>query len=277
MTATEIIKFYDDINKISSFERIRKIFELTNNLDPYLLYHLKRDFTLHYFKKLKKVITEKGDRSEEEIEGIFGDVFENYDFENYLESFDFSFKSDFEQDSLYDMYDEINDFIYELEDLNFYVVSNKTEIRSSASYNDYKEPSPYEGMDSEEWFELQDKMKAEAEEAEKQTEQIQQLNEEQENEPISMSISMKIIYLQRLGVIDFLRQEEPFSTSTNSLAKVFSRIIGAKPATVQPYLNAMLSRDVNSKNNPLNSDDNVEAVEFYLAKMGYRLRKRNTE
>ena len=123
MTDSEIITFYDNINNISSFSRIRKIFELTNNLDPFLLYHLKKDFSVHYFKKLKVVITEKGNRSEEDIEAIFGDILTQDDFENYLESFSFSFEGEFEEESLNDTVDEISDFIHELEDLQIYLDS----------------------------------------------------------------------------------------------------------------------------------------------------------
>ena len=191
MTNSEIKTFYDEINNISSFSRIRKIFELTNNLDPYLLYHLKRDFMLHYFTKLKDLITEKGDRTEEHIEAIFGDVLTNYDFENYLESFDFSFEGEFEQDSLYNMYDEINDFIFEVEDLEKYSDSSKTIVPTRATIMGIDSTkSEYVGMDVEEYFEVQDKLEAEKiEEANKAKieEHIQPIDE-QIDEPVSISI-----------------------------------------------------------------------------------------
>lgn len=278
MTNSSLETFYDNINNVSSFLRIRKTYELTNNLDPYLLFHLKRDFTTHYIKKLKQVITEKGERTEGEIETIFGDVLTNYDFENYLESFDFSFWGD-EQECLYSMYDEINDYISELEDLQEYLNSQKTKV-SSRGIQVEEDAKPFEGMNAEDYFEMLEK-----EEAEKLKEQKSQPIQESIQEPIqesfdvhhndimSIPISMKIIYLEKLGVIDFLQKQEPFNMSINSLANVFGRIIGAKPATVQPYLNAMLSRDVNTKNNPLNSEKNVESVEFFLSKLGYKLRK----
>ena len=114
--------------------------------------------------------------------------------------------------------------------------------------------------------------KAEVEE-QKEVQIIQPIDE-QNDELISMSISMKIIYLEKLGIIDFLQKEEPFNMSINSLAKVFGRIIGAKPATVQPCLNAMLGKTIHTKNNPLNSEKNVESVEYFLSKLGYKLRKK---
>ncbi len=283
MADSSLETFYDNINNISSFLRIRKTYELTNNLDPYLLYHLKRDFTIHYIKKLKIVITENGTRTEEDIEAIFGDVLTNYDFENYLESFDFSFWGDFEQESLYSMYDEISDYIGELEDLQSYLESQKTKVPSREAKveiefeehdEDYYNSDVDEELD-EDYYNIDIAEKKDDVDEQKKPQYSQPIDE-QNDDVISMSISMKIIYLEKLGIIEFLRKEEPFIMSLNSLAKVFSRIIGAKPATVQPYLNAMLGRDVNTKNNPLNSESNVESVEYFLSKLGYKLRKRNS-
>lgn len=85
----------------------------------------------------------------------------------------------------------------------------------------------------------------------------------------------KILYLQKLGVIDFLRVQQPFSTSVNSLASVLSAITGEKSGTLQPMLNPMLSRKVDDKNNPLNSKKAVERVEKQLIKIGFNLNETN--
>jgi hypothetical protein len=83
----------------------------------------------------------------------------------------------------------------------------------------------------------------------------------------------KIIYLQKLGVIDFLRKQQPFNTSVNSLATILSAITGEKSVTLQPMLNPMLSKKVVDKNNPMNSTKTVEKVESQLINIGFNLNK----
>ncbi|RBA29484.1 hypothetical protein [Flavobacterium tibetense] len=79
----------------------------------------------------------------------------------------------------------------------------------------------------------------------------------------------KIIYLHKLGVIDFLIKQQPFQSSTNSLATVLSAVTGAKSGTIQPMLNAMLGKNVEQKNNPLNSVKPVNKVTKYLIDIGF--------
>lgn len=81
----------------------------------------------------------------------------------------------------------------------------------------------------------------------------------------------KIIYLHKLGIIDFLRDKKPFVNSINSLATVLSAVTGAKSGTIQPMLNAMLSKDTEQKNNPLNSDKPVNKVTKQLNEIGFNL------
>jgi hypothetical protein len=276
MKDSELKSFYENINKISSFSRIRKIYELTNNLDKYLLYHLKRDFTIYHIRKIKDLLVEKGSLSSDDIEVIFGDVLNNFDFENYLENFELSFSSDFEQECLNNMYAEIRDFVYEIEDLESYLDSSKKIVpnRTVVSFDFDKHESnqdeyDYEHDELDKWFDNQDNKQSEIQNEENIVEE-----ETIMEEPFSISIAMKIIYLEKLGIIDFLKKEEPFNMSTNKMSNVLSRVIGAKTASVQPYLNAMLSKNVNERNNPLNSETNVDAVEFHLSKMGYKLRKK---
>jgi hypothetical protein len=107
-----------------------------------------------------------------------------------------------------------------------------------------------------------------------------ELNQPQQPEPEAIDLSDtigidKILYLQKLGVIDFLRVQQPFSTSVNSLASVLSVITGEKAGTLQPMLNPMLSKKVDDKNNPLNSKKAVERVEKQLIKIGFNLNETN--
>ncbi len=83
----------------------------------------------------------------------------------------------------------------------------------------------------------------------------------------------KIIYLQKLGVIDFLRTKQPFNTSINSLATVLSAIAGVNPETkhIQSMLNPIISKEAGQKNNPLNSKNTVSKVEKQLINIGFNL------
>jgi len=102
------------------------------------------------------------------------------------------------------------------------------------------------------------------------------LEQPQQPEPEAIDLSdttatEKIIYLQKLGVIDFLRTKQPFLSSINSLATVLSAVTGAKTETIQPMLNPMISKEAGQKNNPLNSKTTVSKVETQLINIGFNL------
>lgn len=87
------------------------------------------------------------------------------------------------------------------------------------------------------------------------------------------SATEKIIFLHKLGVIDFLKSKQPFLSSTNSLAVILSAIINEKPGTIQPMINPILSKKVVDKNNPMNSTKTVAKVENQLINIGFNLNK----
>ena len=89
------------------------------------------------------------------------------------------------------------------------------------------------------------------------------------------SVTEKIIYLHKLGVIDFLKNKQPFLSSTNSLAVILSAIINEKPGTIQSMINPILSKKVDDKNNPLNSPKPVAKVIKQLNDIGFNLNKTN--
>lgn len=100
----------------------------------------------------------------------------------------------------------------------------------------------------------------------------QKQNQQPEPETIDLSdttATEKIIYLHKLGLIDFLRTKQPFNTSINSLATVLSAVTGANSRTIQSMLNAMLSKNVNDKNNPLNSQKPTNKVVKQLIQIGF--------
>ena len=79
----------------------------------------------------------------------------------------------------------------------------------------------------------------------------------------------KIVMLQKLGVLDFLKVKEPFNTSTNSLASVLSTITGINQTSIYPMIQTIFNPKNNQKNNPLNSKNTVNKVVQTLNEIGY--------
>lgn len=80
----------------------------------------------------------------------------------------------------------------------------------------------------------------------------------------------KVIYLHKLGILNFLKEQPPFNMSTNSMAKVLSRITGENISTLQSYINPIDNPGTNQKNNPLLKSKKVEAVKRMLIEMGFK-------
>jgi hypothetical protein len=80
----------------------------------------------------------------------------------------------------------------------------------------------------------------------------------------------KIVMLHKLGVLDFLRNKEPFNLSINSLATALSGITGIDSKTIQSYINPIYSNRTNQKNNPLNSIKTVDKVDQKLISIGFK-------
>jgi hypothetical protein len=83
----------------------------------------------------------------------------------------------------------------------------------------------------------------------------------------------KIIYLDQLGILDFLKKQSPFNTSTNKLATVLSAITGENASTLQSYLNPIYSNKVDEKNNPLIKKTKVSKVKSQLTEQGFTPKK----
>jgi len=83
----------------------------------------------------------------------------------------------------------------------------------------------------------------------------------------STSAQAKLIYLNELGIIDFLRKKEPFKTSVNKLATVLSAITDERATTLQPALNSMLSAYSNAS----------EKSPYYSKNAGLKVRKKLIE
>ncbi len=96
--------------------------------------------------------------------------------------------------------------------------------------------------------------------------------EDQEQEIISLDYSgnpdaEKIVFLHELGILNYLRKQQPFSLSTNKLAEVVSSFTGINQTTAQSYLNPIFSKGVDKSKSPL-TDKNLKTVSEKLLKMG---------
>jgi hypothetical protein len=80
----------------------------------------------------------------------------------------------------------------------------------------------------------------------------------------------KIVMLHKLGVLEFLRNKEPFNTTTNALASVVATITGIKQISVYPMLQTIFTPSNIQKNNPLNSIKTVTKVEQTLTSIGFK-------
>lgn len=79
----------------------------------------------------------------------------------------------------------------------------------------------------------------------------------------------KIIFLQQLGILDFLKNQQPFMQSTNKLAQAISTFTGEKVTTIQSYINPMNDPTSIQKNNPLTKEKLVAKVNQKLISIGY--------
>ena len=93
-----------------------------------------------------------------------------------------------------------------------------------------------------------------------------------EPEPLDLSDSNaveKIIYLNELGIIDFLRTKAKAGISNSGLASVLSGITGEKPVTIKPSLNRLSNNDIADKNHPYSTQKTVDKIKVFLTKLGF--------
>ena len=91
-------------------------------------------------------------------------------------------------------------------------------------------------------------------------------------EPLDLSDAKeveKIIYLNELGIIDFLRTKTKAGISNNSLASILSGITGTKADTIKPSLNRLSSNDKLDNRHPYYNDKTVAKVRTFLTKLGF--------
>jgi len=79
----------------------------------------------------------------------------------------------------------------------------------------------------------------------------------------------KIIILSQLGILDFLKEKQPFNVSTNALASALSGVTGIKTGTLQSYINPIFNPNIEQKNNPLKKEKSVTKINQKLISIGF--------
>ena len=79
----------------------------------------------------------------------------------------------------------------------------------------------------------------------------------------------KIIFLHKVGILNYLKKISPFNLTTNKLAEYLSAITGENASTLQSYINPIFNSTAGQKNNPLNSNSAVKKVSNKLSDMGF--------
>jgi hypothetical protein len=91
-------------------------------------------------------------------------------------------------------------------------------------------------------------------------------------EPLDLSDAKeveKIIYLNELGIIDFLRSKTKAGISNNSLASILSGITGTKADTIKPSLNRLSSNDILDNKHPYYTKKTVTKIKKNLDNLGF--------
>lgn len=243
MLQTDLVDFFDEYMYLSFFIRTKKIYEITNNLDLFLLKTLKKEFALHYLKKALRLA--------KELEGLVPSTQSEYDHTAYNASILMRQYLDERKGSEVDLVNEQLDII--IGDKEYVLVEYIFEGMADFLY------------DIDELIRYKENIN--------KTESLSHDETELDNELIDYSESnniSKIIFLQKLGVIEYMRGLPPFNTSINSLANALSGVTGVKTVTIQPMLNAMLNEGTSDKNNPLKSTKTVNVVVNKLVNIGYK-------
>lgn len=79
----------------------------------------------------------------------------------------------------------------------------------------------------------------------------------------------KIIYLNELGIIDFLRTKTKAGISNGGLASVLSGITGLKPGTIKSSLNRLSNKDIADHRHPYYTKKTVDKIKKNLNDLGF--------
>jgi hypothetical protein len=279
MSESKLITFFKEASSYTEFEIRKKIYELTNNLDVDLIYDLHTEYERFCFSlKLKNKLDNEPDNQYEnelrdklkiELEKEVQNIKEIKRIERLIELFNrrkIYISKYLKDNSLVIGKNAIVDEANISEIIKDLMVRKMSDLPKNSRH---KNNTRY---DFTNW--------AFEDEYDEYSHHDDLANSEVDVELLDLSdtsLIEKVVYLEKLGVIEFLRGQRPFSTSANSVANVLSAITGAKPTSLQPIINPLINKDYYNKNYPLNSKKTVISVEGKLTSLGYEIKKRSKE
>lgn len=85
----------------------------------------------------------------------------------------------------------------------------------------------------------------------------------------------KILFFYKLGIIDFLRGQQPFTSVPDKVSQIISAITGINIDSVRPMVRPLINNDLDDNKNPLNSKNAVNRVEKHLINIGFNPNETN--
>ncbi|KQO33211.1 hypothetical protein ASF10_19245 [Flavobacterium sp. Leaf82] len=255
MSSSQLIAFFKESSKLTDFDIRRKIYDLTNNLDVELLYDLMNEHAAYNTSLVQKIKLDNGI----EVPDIYytshlrgkqkTDIVQRRN--KYIET---HLKENEETDieEVQNEREKISKILNDLLTRKISDLPKDSRLRNNTMYQMFYEETVEENLDL--YLHNNDELQ--------QSDEIIDLSD--------TTSTAKIVFLEKLGIIEFLRTKQPFNTSVNSMATVLSAITGTQASTIQSMINPMLRDDVNGKNNPMNSKKAVDTVEIKLAKIGFK-------
>lgn len=234
-----------EINKdieISGYDILRLIKEHTENFNIEFLIHLKQaiidwgdEFIDSYSCDLLSLLKEKNEEKTKEIESKLLDIFSN-------NSFSYGYK-------VYGLFFLIGEYIgYSATNKCLKEVQKNFEVGGVTRHLITNVDKILEEIDNK----------------------INIETSEPDTDPIDLSdtdTKTKLAMLDELGILDYIREKQPFSTSTNAVASLFSAILGVKAGTLQPSLNAMINKETVQRNAP--TEKHYTKARLKLTELGY--------
>ncbi|MBG6110792.1 hypothetical protein IWX84_001672 [Flavobacterium sp. CG_9.10] len=237
---TNLNEFYKNIKSYSRLGIKKYIIANTENLKPSLLIELNSEFVDLYLEEIKA-------ENKKKLNQEFDEIIENL----------------FDKDGCKSSFPEGTDHITER---RYEMVNVIIEVKEKAFKGEYLSYRDYNRINYK-ICDFQSCMQEIIEEINRNIE-----NNDSEDFLVDLSdtsASEKIIYLEKLGVLDFLRNKQ--HVSTNGLASALSAITGEKIQTLQPMLNPIVNKQAGQKNNPLESTTTVQKVKKHLNNLGFTL------
>lgn len=259
MENSDLYKFLDDIEKYSKFEIKKKIYSLTEEANIDFLFDLKIETYSYYKYKFIELHPEKV------IKAGYRTNFNNKEILRNNITYPWIYKVQYFNDSINESNQETFNFYKKLESAldSFWYVNSLSEIDEIVS-----KLHNYNGIITEFLIKQLDALN------EKSVKVNVEKEEELEVDLSGTTIGNKILFLHKLGVIDFLRESEPFNMSVNKLATLLSAITDVDAKSLQPVLNPLIyDKEIVNKNNPYYNPKNVQKVEQSLINLGYNLNK----